>query len=409
MKTQESSTPRARTANAQFITMAYTLCMIMAGATLASPLYPLYEKTFHIGPSGITIAYTTYMAGTLLALLFLGHLSDHIGHIRTLRVATILALAGLAVSGFAPNLLVLSIGRFTIGVAAGIASTSATSGLVSVSPPDRMTHASSIGSLMTIVGLGLGPLAGGVIAQILPLPLQLPYGLFAGALLLALLALMRDGARIQPSVVTRFVPRLRFHLPAARQLKQFITVAVITFIGYTLFSLFASLAPSFFNAFLPWRGPAIGGVGVALLFAGSAAAQISFRGMNPRLGLVIGSLIVTAALAMLAVSVKLSSGWLFVASDLLGGFGQGLTFMSALFVVNTIAIPEYRAGMISSFFTVAYLGGIVPVLGLGLAAERMGLEVSLIGLSVAMAILAGALAVVAGRLVPGVRHQAAAK
>ncbi|MGU7774278.1 MFS transporter [Burkholderia sp. MR1-5-21] len=409
MEIQDSSMSRARAANAQFNTMAYTLAMIMAGATLASPLYPLYEKTFHIGPSGITIAYTTYMAGTLLALLFLGHLSDHIGHIRTLRAATMLALAGLVVSGFAPNLLVLSIGRFTIGLAAGIAATSATSGLVAVSPPDRMTHASSIGSLMTIAGLGLGPLAGGFIAQILPFPLQLPYGVLAGALLLALLALMRNGSQVRPAAAARFVPRLRFHLPGAHQVKQFITVAVITFIGYTLFSLFASLAPSFFNAFLPWRGPAIGGIGVAMLFAGSAAAQTTFRGMNPRLGLVLGSLIVTAALAMLAASVALSSGWLFVASDLLGGFGQGLAFMSALFVVNAIATPEYRAGMISSFFTVAYLGGIVPVLGLGLAAERLGLEGSLIGLSVAMAVLAGGLALAAQRVVTGLRHHAPTK
>ncbi|BDB30250.1 MULTISPECIES: MFS transporter [Cupriavidus] len=402
MDTQTHSGTSGRWANTQFLVMAYTLSAIMAGATVASPLYPIYEEVFHIGPGGVTIAYTAYMVGTLLALLFLGHLSDHLGHIRTLRVAATLALAGLVLSGVAPDLLILSIGRFTIGVAAGIASTSATAGLVAASPPNRLRQASSIGSLMTIVGLGLGPLVGGFIAQDLPFPLHLPYGVLGGALLLALVALgsQRHG---QPSTIAGFFPRLRFHLPDMHQVKQFATVAVIAFIGYTLFSLFASLAPSFFDTFLPWDGPAVGGIGVAMLFAASAAAQVTFTGIDPKRGLVVGSLLVTAALAMLAASVKFSSGLLFIASDVLGGFGQGLTFMSALLVVNAMTTSVRRAGMISSFFTIAYLGGIVPVLGLGVAADRLGLDASLIGLSILMAAIAGTLTFAAQRLVSNVQ------
>jgi MFS family permease len=406
MDTKHGSAARSRISNAQFIAMAYTLCSIMAGATLASPLYPLYEKAFLMGPGGVTVAYTTYMVGTLLALLFLGHLSEHVGYIRTLLIATALALAGLVVSGLAPNLLLLSVGRFAIGLAAGIASTSATAGLVAVSPPDRMTHASSIGALMTILGLGLGPLAGGFIAQTLAFPLQLPYVVLIAALLLAFLALLRHRMAEPPSGTRRtdgFTPRLRFHMPDGYKTRQFVTVAVITFVGYTLFSLFASLAPSFFNAFMPWRGPAIGGIGVALLFVGSAVAQLTLRGISSKKGLVIGSLIVTASLVMLAASVSLSSGLLFVASDLLGGFGQGLAFMSALLVINAMATPECRAGMISSFFSIAYLGGIVPVLALGLAANHLGLNPSLISLSILMALLAGSLALAAHHLITGVR------
>ncbi|MNL26070.1 hypothetical protein D3C87_1475790 [compost metagenome] len=62
-----------------------------------------------------------------------------------------------------------------------------------------------------------------------------------------------------------------------------------------------------------------------------------------------------------------------------------------------------RAGMISSFFTIAYLGGIVPVLGLGVAADRLGLDASLIGLSILMAAIAGTLTFAAQRLVSNVQ------
>lgn len=404
MDAQTHSRASGPWANSQFLAMAYTLGAIMAGATVASPLYPLYAAVFHIGPGGVTIAYTAYMVGTLLALLFLSHLSDHLGHIRALRVATSLALAGVLISGIASDLIVLSVGRFTIGVAAGIASTSATAGLVAVSPPSRLKQASSIGALMTIVGLGLGPLIGGFIAQELPFPLHMPYGVLGGALLLALVALRSKGVHRQPSSTAPFVPRARFHLPDQRQVKQFATVAVIAFIGYTLFSLFASLAPAFFNALLPRSGPAVGGIGVAILFAASAAAQVTFKGIDPKKGLVVGSVLVTAALAMLAASVKLSSGLLFVASDVLGGFGQGLTFMSALLAVNAMTTSTHRAGMISSFFTVAYLGGIVPVLGLGVAAGRFGLNVSLIVLAILMAVITGSLTIAARRLASDVQY-----
>lgn len=130
-----------------------------------------------MGPGGMTVGYTTYMVGTLLGLLSLGHVSDHLGHARTLRVATVLALAGLPISGIAPVLPVLAIGRFAIGLATGIASTSTSAGLVAVSPPERMRYASSVGALMTIIGVGLGPLAGGLAVSVrVPLPHVLTHG-----------------------------------------------------------------------------------------------------------------------------------------------------------------------------------------------------------------------------------------
>lgn len=45
--------------------------------------------------------------------------------------------------------------------------------------------------------------------------------------------------------------------------------------------------------------------------------------------------------------------------------------MSAVAVINRIAPPANRAQMISSFFSIAYLGGIVPILGLGLLADSV--------------------------------------
>ncbi len=378
-----------------FIVIAVALCVIMAGATLASPLYPIYAKSWGISSSGITVAYSAYMAGALLALLTLGHLSVSAGYVYALRIAVLLILVGLAISAGADSLPTLSIGRFVIGVAAGIGSSAAPSGLIALEPPGRTRRAPLVGSATTIAGLGLGPLAGGLLAQLLPQPLLVPYlffglmALLAGAMLIALPA---DGPARS---IRGFRPALRFHMPTDETAHPFLLASISVFMGYTLLSLFASLAPSFFAQLFPWHGPAISGVGVATMFAGSALSQILFRKMRSRHGLSFGSLTVGASVVLLALSIWWRSGILFIASDLIGGLGQGLGFMSGLALINRIASNERKSRTIASFFTWAYLGGIVPIVGVGLLSDRIGLPVSVTGVCGVLAIFSVALGLIA--------------
>jgi MFS family permease len=377
----------------RFVAIAFALGVTMAGATLASPLYPLYEHAFGITSSGITIVYSSYMAGALLALLLLSHLSDHVGFVHALRIALLLLLSGLVTSAVAHSLPVLALGRFAIGVAAGIASSAATAGLVVLEPSRRAKRAPLVGSIMNIVGLGLGPFIGGIVAQALPHPLLTPYIIFGIAALLALLGLLLHPADGEVSPIRDFRPTLRFHSPTASTVRPFAIASITTFTGYTLFSLFASLAPAFLGDLLPWHGPAVAGTGVATLFIGSAIAQFALRKVEPHRGLTLGAISIGVSVALMAASLPLHSGTLFIASDLIGGFGQGLAFMSAVSVVNQIALPANRAQAISSFFSIAYMGGIIPIVGLGLLADRIGLNPAITALAIVLGLLTVSLGV----------------
>ncbi len=248
-------------ATGRFIAIAFALAVTMAGATLASPLYPLYEHAFGITSGGVTIVYSRYMGGALVALLLLGHLSDHVGFVHALSIAVALLLAGLIISAAAHSLPVLAIGRFAIGIAAGIASSAATAGLVALEPAWEVKRAALVGSIMNIVGLGLGPFAGGVVAQILPHPLLTPSAVFGVSALLALVALAIHPADAEVHPIRHFRPALRFHAPTLAAVRPFAIASITTFTGYTLFSLFASLAPAFLGDLLPWHGPAVAGSG----------------------------------------------------------------------------------------------------------------------------------------------------
>jgi MFS family permease len=365
MKLLPDSSATVHTSTKRFVAMAFTLGVVMASATLASPLYPLYEQSLGITSAGVTIAYAAYMAGALLALLMLAHLSEHIGFVHSLRVAILLLLAGLLISADAHTLPVLAAGRSAIGIAAGMTSSAATAVLAALEPAGPVKRAALIGSVMTVSGFGIGPFVGGAAAQFLPRPLLTPYLFFAAvaALAWAALALLPADGSLDP--IRRFRPKLCFHLPAIPALRPFALAAITTFIGYTLLSLYASLAPSLLVELLPWRGPAVTGAGVALLFAGSAVAQLTFRRIAPARGLTIGSVLIAGSVGLLVLSLAAHSGILFIASDLLGGFGQGLAFMSAVAVVNSVTSGAHKARTVSSFFSVAYVGGIVPIVALG--------------------------------------------
>src|SRR5438128_3765273 len=62
------------------------------GSTLLTPLYPLYRREFGFSEVVLTLVYATYVVGNLVALFFLGRVSDQSGRRRT-------SLPALALSG----------------------------------------------------------------------------------------------------------------------------------------------------------------------------------------------------------------------------------------------------------------------------------------------------------------------
>lgn len=379
-----------------FIVVTYALLLTMAGATLASPLYPLYQDAWALAPSGITIAYTAYMAGALLALTSLGRLSDHYGAVRVLRAAGLLMVAALAVSAVAPNLFVLSVSRFFIGLTAGTTIPAATIGLILLEPDRPRRSAPFVASLTQMVGLGSGPLLGGVIAQTLPSPLLLPYLVFiaATAIGIAALFLLPSGER-RPGI---YIPAPRFQLPPRPVLGGFAVAAAIAFVGFSVAALFTALTPSFLRDMVTWRGPVIGGGGVALVFAGAIVAQVVLRRIAPRDGLALSVVIIALSMAVLIAGIAIDSAPLFLIAVVGGGVGQGLALMSGVAVVTTIAPLETRAGVVSAYFTTGYVGSILPLLVIGFVADVIGLDSAVMILAALTLVASVILALLARRV-----------
>lgn len=368
-----------------FAMVSLALIMGTIGTALASPLYPIYQQIWHLSPSQITYIFVAYMFGCLGTLLFLGRTSNTIGFLRTLQIGLVFISIGLVISVFAENALILSVGRFIIGIASGLMTTSAMLGMMQTIPETHKQLAPQLVSILTAIGFGLGPFVGGVIAQFSQTPLVTPYlPIILGAVLcfVGLFWLKTPAFERQPfSIAPKLLrPEPQYHA-------VFMIVGLTAFNAFAAFSLFASLSPSFVQDILPWHGPLVSGTAITCILLISAVVQFFAKAVPAKKCLNIGLMIMLVSLVSLTLCMILKASILFFASDILFGIGHGFALMGAFGVIHAITTLQNRAAVMSTYLFIGYLGTIVPIIAVGYLADHFGLGFGVISFCVAISAL----------------------
>ena len=168
-----------------FWTVAYAFLIVMAFATLPSPLYGLYRTRDHLSALMITVIYAIFAGGTIATLLFVRSIAARIGRrgVMISAVATMMVAAALLAAWKAlPGLL---IGRLIPGASVGLAAGTAITYLIELrlraDPNASIARARTIGTSVNVGALGVGPLIAGLLAQWGKLQLTLPYLVILGA------------------------------------------------------------------------------------------------------------------------------------------------------------------------------------------------------------------------------------
>ena len=391
-----------------FAWICYAMCVGVMGTALASPLYPLYQAEWNLRASDITRIFVVYMFGVLASLLFVGRLTARFGFLPVLRLGLVLMTAGVGLSAVATTVPVFMLARLVIGIASGMISTSAAVGLMQVGSVDRdPRRVSAITTVAMTLGFGLGPLAGGVFAQWLPRPLvtaYLPtlamgalavYALFRVHLPVASLSDRPPAARGWKAAIAQWLPRIA--RPARAQRRHFWLASLGAFSAFGMFSLYASLAPSFMKELVPWHGPAVSGSTIASILFLSSAFQFLARQWRTKSVVVASGLALAACNLLLIATTYGRTALLFAFSVLVTAFGHGLASVGGMAVVGKLTQPGERAGLLASYMIVGYLGTIVPILAVGWLSDAMGLNRALVVFSCAMGALSAVAAVLAAR------------
>ena len=72
--------------------VASAFLLVMAYATVPTPLYPLYQEADGFPVSVITLIFAAFAVGVVLSLFLLGHVSDWMGRRRMLVIAILIAV-----------------------------------------------------------------------------------------------------------------------------------------------------------------------------------------------------------------------------------------------------------------------------------------------------------------------------
>jgi MFS family permease len=350
-----------------FWSVAYAFLIVMAVATLPSPLYGLYRVRDDLSAFTITVIYAVFAAGTILTLGRVPWIAGRVGRrgVMLAAVGTMMVAVGLlALWKDLPGLL---IGRLLTGVAVGLAAGTAITYLVELQlradPTASVVRARTIGTSITVGALGVGPLIAGCLAQWASWPLTLPYLVFIALGALAVAGLVTVPETGSPGHTGRPAGSHRPRLP--------IPAAAATLSAYSAMGLFAGLSGLFLATTLGHPSHALSGATLFLVFSCGVASQLATTNLRASQVLGVGTLSMLVGLVLLVTSVRLAtpSLALFLISGALIGAGSGAVFKGTTGVVLEASAPEDRLAMTSALLIVLYVGLSVPVIGAGIALD----------------------------------------
>ena len=353
-----------------FGAVAFAFLIVMAFATLPSPLYGLYRERDGLSSFTITVVYAIFAAGTIAALLAVPAVARRIGRrgVMLAAVATMMGAAGLlAAWKDLPGLLV---GRFITGIAVGLVAGTAITYLIELhlrrNPNGSPLRARNIGTAINVGALGIGPLVAGCLAAWVRDPLTVPYLLWIalGAVALVGLAAAPETGAPAASAPAEKREGVRPRIP--------VPAGTATLAAFSANGLFAGLSGLFLAITFHHPSHALAGLTLFIVFSAGVASQLVTTKLRSAPVLALGSVSMLAGLVLLVTSVRLSSPSLalFLVGGALIGAGAGAVFKGTTGIVLQAAAPEDRLAMTSQLLIALFIGLSIPVIGAGIALDQ---------------------------------------
>ncbi len=355
-----------------FWIVAFAFLIVMAFATLPSPLYGLYRTRDDLSAFTITLVYAIFAGGTIITLLRDSSIAQRIGRRGMMLGAVGIMMLAAGVLAAWKDLPGLLIGRLLTGVSVGLAAGTAITYLIELrlraDPNASMVRARTIGTSLNVGALGVGPLIAGCLAEWASYPLTLSFIVFV-----ALGAVALIGLSIVPETGT---PHLRgmTDLPtrSRRSVRLPIPAAAATLSAFSAMGLFAGLSGLFLATTLGHPSHALSGATLFLVFSCGVVSQLATTKLKASRVLALGTMSMLVGLVLLVVSVRLSTSSLalFLIGGALIGAGAGAVFKGTTGIVLEASPPEDRLAMTSALLIALFVGLSVPVIGAGIALNQ---------------------------------------
>jgi MFS family permease len=368
--------------------LAITLLSFLAASTAPTPLYHLYQDQLQFSAATLTLIFGVYALSLLVALLTVGSLSDFLGRKPVIFTATVLNILAMLLFINADSVTWLISARVLQGFATGMATAVLSAALLDT----HRQHGPLISSVAPLLGMAVGAMGCGLLAEYAPLPLQLTFWVLLALFAMQALYVWRlpETVSPQPGVWASLRPTLHVPVQARRTLWAVLPINTAV---WALGGFFASLAPSLVRTATGSTSNLIGGSTVAALSVTGALMIYTLRNRPADKVLRLGASLLPAGIVLILTAVHIASLPLFFIGTLVAGCGFGAGFLGAVRSLVSLALPHERAGLMSSFYVLSYLAFCLPSLLAGNLTRTFGLIATTDGYGAVLIVLAvGALA-----------------
>ena len=362
--------------------LAFTLLSFLAASTAPTPLYHLYQEHLQFSAATLTVIFGVYAISLLVALLTVGSLSDFLGRKPVIFAAVLLNMLAMLLFINADSVAWLIAARVLQGFATGMATAVLSAALLDT---DRQ-QGPLVNSVAPLLGMAMGAMGCGLLAEFAPLPLQLTYWVLLALFAMQALYVWRlpESVSRQPGALASLRPTLHVPTQARRALWRVLPIDIAV---WALGGFYASLAPSLVRTATGSTSNLIGGATVAALTVTGALMIYTLRNRPADKVLQLGASLLPVGGALILIAVHSASLSLFFVGTLVAGCGFGAGFLGALRSVVPLALPHERAGLMSAFYVLSYLAFCLPSLLAGNLTRTFGLVATTDGYGAVLIIL----------------------
>lgn len=369
------------------------------------PAVPLYARTFDVPLSAIGLTIAVYGLARFLVGVPAGLVSDRLGRRYALALGGLITVVGNILCAIAPSYVPFLIARLIAGFGAGFVLTASQIMLADISTPERRGRIMAVYSGVFSFAVGLGPLAGGVVAD--QFGLSAPFWGYAlmggGAALIAWYRvpetrLLRSGTDIGGASAAKrpsFAAQMRILIPRP----GFLLIALVSFSNFFartggLFSIVPVLGQDRLGL-----GPDQIGLGLATISIMAVILAYPSGAMADRFGrkLVIVPSTILTGVSFLLFLMAPSFLWFMVACAV-WSVASGVGGAAPSAYAADITPPGMNAAAMSTFRMLSETGYIVGPLVLGTIADLFSAEVALAATSIFLVIVAFLFAALAPEL-----------
>lgn len=349
--------------------VAAAIFLITHGTNLQVPLYGTYAEMAGFGSSVSALAFSAYVAGLLPTLILLGGLSDRVGRKKIILASLLFLLAATGLMLVQTNIYALFVARILQGIGVGFI-TGTGSAYLSHVMPERSAQVAAYVSLTTSLGFSSGALFTNLSLwgnrSLVPFSYPVVFGLLIACIVLVL---RLSEQPVSPERLIRLPTYPTGTVPAGFAIA----------LAWSLAGIVSVILPEQLMQFglANWSGPML----FVFVISGVLLQPVARRLSSER-SLTLGCVLLLVGYLIFTIGARLGTVSLVLLGVAIAGTAcYGFTYLGGMSKVIRLS-GKQSARAVSGYFVFAYVGFGLPVVFIGLFAERFGTITTLFGYGV---------------------------